>query len=323
MSLEALLGPFTMTTDGIANSFEGSRPFWLDNLGLCGFFVAGGNGTGFKYQIVQYDGIAQVRNNAVNVWKKGHLTYDFQTGNLTVHSSSPGLSGDGFALFDPYTGNSILPTLVNSSSDMWTRYFDRYLRAENGRMYAAPLSATSAGALVLEYTFPFPSGRSSGVATLSDYGGGFIAVAFIDGDIWIYDPVNMTHIGEWKTTDTLNAGLWYSKRFNVWISSTITGGFGGILELRVWANETRPDSISDPVALQAIQPGRVSDIRVQLLGGAGEPVNGQLVEFELVSGEGVLLNEQALTDVDGYAIARLATYPGASGSTQIDATTSF
>lgn len=323
MSLEALIGPYPIETDGIANGFEGSRPFWLDNLGLCGFFSAGGVGSGFKYQIVQYDGIAQVRNNSVNVWKKGHLTYDFQTGNLTVHSSSTGLGGDGFALFDPYTGNSILPPLANSSTtDMWTRYFDRYLRAENGRMYAAPLSATSAGALVLEYTFPFPSGRSSGLATLSDYGGGFIAVAFIDGDIWIYDPANVTHIGEWKTIALPNAGLWYSKRFNVWISMHALGiGLG--LELRTWANETRPYSISDPVALQAIQPGRVSDIRVQLLGSAGEPVNGQLVEFELVSGDGALLNQQALTDVDGYAIARLATYQGASGSTQIDATTNF
>lgn len=323
MSLEPLLGPFQIQTDGIDNGFEGSRPFWLDNLGLCGYFVADGNGTGFKYQIVQYDGVAQVRNNSVNTFKKGHLTYDFQSDNLTVHSLSSGLGGDGFSLFDAYTGNSIAPPIADSSTtDMWTRYFDRYLRAENGRMYSAPLSATSAGALVQECLFPFPPGRASGLATISDYGGGFLSVGFIDGDIWIYDPANLTTIGEWKTIDLPNAGLWYSKRFNVFISMHALGiGLG--LELRVWANETRPFSISDPIALQELQPGRVSEIQVQVLGSAEEPVKGQLVEFSIGSGDGALVNEQALTDEEGYAIAQLAIHINDSGSTQIDAETNF
>lgn len=321
MALEPLHGPAIVTSLGETFDATGFRPFWLDNLGLCGFFAYDADGAdSFGYQIVHWDGIAYVRNNDLSAFKGGHLTYDFQTDNLLIHAS---VLGGGLQLLEAYTGSWIPPALVSGGvAGMWTRYFDRYLRAYLGRVESRPLGSTIWTSPTLEYTFPFPGGRDLGAtdAVISDYGGGLLAIGYQNGDIWIYDPVNLTHIGEWKTIDSENKGIWYSQRFKIWISMHNETG-PSRNEIRVWANETRPATLSDPIALQAINRGRVSDMQVQLLGSADEPINGQLIEFDLVSGPGELLNLQALTDEEGYAITRYACPVSGSGSVQIDANT--
>lgn len=322
MALEHLLGPSIITSGGV-NVIAPFRAHWLDHLGLCGFFSDHVFGAGaIHYQIVQYDGIAYTRNNDLSAFKARPLGYDFQTENLII--TSP-VGSVGTTLFDPYTGSWIFPQLTPGDLGICYRYFDRYLRVTGRILQSAPLTASSPAEFADEYTFPTPVGRTPAAVpgTLSDYGGGLIAVAFrSNGDIWIYDPANRTHVGEWKTVNFENEGLWYSQRFNVWLSQERKFSPNGH-EIQVWANETRPFALSNPSALQPISRGLVSEIRVQLAGGSGEPISGQLVEFAIASGPGLLLNLQALTDVDGYALTRYSASSGASGSVQIDANTKF
>ncbi|MGH7343285.1 MAG: hypothetical protein ACREK4_00100 [Candidatus Rokuibacteriota bacterium] len=325
MALEALAGPNIVTHLGVIRNAAAHRCFYLDNIGICGFFRGlGGFGAveAYLYQIAQYDGIVYARNNDVSAFKAGSLSYDFQTGNLLIHNSNT----IGLSILDPYTG-ARGDTLLNFQTvGLWTRYRDRYWRAHGGVLREAPLTATNNSQFTDEYIFPVPSGRNIPAveSPISDYGGNLVAIGFQNGDIWIYDPVNRVHVGEWKTINMDNQGIWYSRRFNVWVSlhKITTGPINTQDEIRVWANETRPATLSNPTALQAVTRGKVSDIRVQLLGASAEPVNGQLVEFSILSGPGQLLNLQANTDVNGYAIARYAV-PTTGGNVQIQALTKF
>lgn len=317
MSLEPLLGPHQLFVP-IRGATEALHfPFWLDSLGLCGYYLEKGDFLAtdqFYYCIFQYDGKGYARNTG-STFATGHFYYDFQTQGLVYRNDGVNY------LYDPFTGNRIVSPVELYQA---TRYFDRYLETVNEDIRARPL--TPPFTFVVEYTFVEPPGRTIAPSnsTISDYGGGLVAVAYHkNGDIYIYDPVAKTQVGEWKTIDLENDGIWWDKRLGVWISRHVITGGPSNEQLRVWADEARPATLSAPAALQAVTRGKVSDIRVQVLGDATDPVVGQLVEFELVSGPGSLLNLQALTDVGGYAISRYNCPVSASGSANIQAQTVF
>ena len=77
----------------------------------------------------------------------------------------------------------------------------------------------------------------------------------------------------------------------------------------------RPSSLSSPAAVSAIAQGRVSQVRVRLLGANSDACEGELVDWSITAGSGALAEAQSTTDADGYAYNEyIAPVTGGAGS---------
>lgn len=316
MALELLAGPYDVTFGGAQKDF-GKNPFWRDDLGLVGYVDVGA--TVRHYCIVQLDGVAWVRNNNASASASQDFSWDLQRDSLLWTNTT----GEMWS-FDPLTGTIEAQLIEGGTPVRWTRLGDRYLTALANsfgvRVQSAPLGTTSDSAFTTEHTF---TGRAnlSGRGYISDAGGGRVYAAYPNGDIYLYDHVHQAQVGRWQSIDLTNKGIWYSRRHNIFVS--LHNVASGQDQVRVWANETRPASLSAPAALSPVQKGSVSAIRVQCLGSAGEPVPELPVGWSLTAGSGVLDGTQSLTDADGYAQIDYIAPADATGSATIQAQVKF
>jgi hypothetical protein len=317
MALEPIRGPTGFLLEGSPVGLS-DRPRWHDELGMCGFSWDG-VGSAHLYSIAQLDGAVHIRNNNPSAFLAMPLGLDLQSEYLLWMDTS------GFSAlytFDPVTGN--IAESVGSGSDFYmsndgfARLTDRFIQTTGGVVRARPLTGGSAA---FEYTLT-GGGASKGTGHISDAGGGVVAIGFENGDCFFYDWVNQAQVGRWKSIGLANKGLWYSRRLGIWIAvHSVTSSNWTI---SVWNDETRPAAVSVPAALSTVQKGRVSPIRVQIIGAQGEPVSELPVDWTLPTpGGGSLSAIQSLTDDDGYAIVDFIAPANATGSMTVQAEIRF
>jgi len=94
-------------------------------------------------------------------------------------------------------------------------------------------------------------------------------------------------------------------------------------QLTVFANQIRPATLSNPVALSAVKAGLVTQLQVQLLGSCSEPCVGEVINWSLTSGSGSLTAQQSTTDDNGNAQIGYVCPVGSSGSMTISAEVDF
>lgn len=318
MALELLAGPFPLTVNGVNVRFR-DTPFYLDEYGIVG--------ESSWYCIHQLDGVGYQRNNYINNGHDGALSYDEVRDSLlmapTVYSSS-------YALFNPLICRRPVASFMTIGHRVpLTRLKDRYIFCRPYYPWGSPAryqmyQANTNGSSTAEYDFVGPTATGNSIAVISPAGGSIYCVAFGDaGLIFFYDTKLKTQVGSYKRIGMECRWLWYSKRFNIFISvHRVVDGSGAHThdELRIWANETRPVTVSAPIALQPIEKGRTSTIQVQILGGSGDPVSGTLVDWTATTG--VLAKAQTRTDDWGYAEVEY-TAPLSTGSVDITATVTY
>lgn len=313
MALELLAGPYDVKWQGVQKSFL-KTPHWLDDLGLVGYLETG---VVYEYNLVQLDGVAWVRNNNGSAFAAQDFSWDLQRDSL-LWSDGTGAQWT----FDPLVG-AIEEQLKTGGVIRWTRLGDRYLYAlanfSGVSVLQAPLTATSSSEFATEYNFTGRS-QSSGRGYISNAGSNRVYVAYPNGDLYLYDYVQKVQIGKWQSIDLTHKGLWYSLRHDLFVSAHDAGSYD---QIRVWANETRPATLSTPAALSPVQKGSVSAIRVQCLGSAGEPVPDLPVDWSLTAGSGSLQATQSVTDADGYAQVDYLAPANATGSATIQAQVKF
>lgn len=275
----------------------GMSAFYDDSLGICSY-----SGTLGGYCLAQLDGIAHLRSYQP---RANRFSLDMQrAGQWIVHAS---LFETALYEFDKSAGTFgalILDTGVTSDmTNLCVRATDRYLEVINGVVQQRPLDLSTAASTEATLT-----GAGSGRPTVSrTRAADIIALAYNDGPVLYYDVAAQAQASGSANLGA-NDGAWYSPKHDIFVAIASHA-------VKVFANAVRPSSLANPVAVSPLTQGRVSQVKVRLLGSNADPCVGELVDWSITAGSGSLAEAQSTTDADGYAYNDyIAPVSGGAGS---------
>lgn len=298
MALRLLAGPTPMTYQGNPAWFL-RDPQWLPGLGLVGtvFYKDDGGVTRTGHVcVVSFDGKAQTRNDNPSVFSQGDFSLDLEDSELIVMGYGSGELLRYSAITVAFNEN-LTPTGVLNGTKM-ARLPDRNLFIWGKAITSIPLASNDINdaSKVVEASLPvsinYPQSYSAGAT-------GTLYIASGDGRLYRYN--HETKSLEWSNSGIGMScrGCWYIAAHDIFISIHNIAD-SSQQELRIWANEIAPATLSNPVALSPLLKGKVSAVEVRLLGDYSEPVEGALVDWTL-TGAGALSPLQSSTDSEGKA----------------------
>ena len=303
--LELLAGPYAITNGGGAAITPDNqrRAFYDDALGLCLY-----DATLDGYAIAQLDGTAYLRSAQSRGWL---FTLDLQQrGEMLVHYS---IAEEELYTFNKHAGTIgelLLSGGTNFVVDLLARATDRWLNVLNSAVRFKPLD--NSGSWTTEATLTH---AGSGTPTLSlTANHNVVCLIYLDGHIVFYDFVAKVQVNGWANLGA-NSGAWHSPAHDIFVAIVSN-------QIKVFANAVRPAALSNPVAVTALTQGRVSRVKVQLLGAQSEACAGELIDWS-VTGVGSLAAVQSVTNADGWAYADYLAPVSATGSATINAQAQF
>ena len=282
---------------------------WVDGIGLVGIWVDGPNYNQAFYGAAQLDG--EVVRVTERVSLLANYAHDYGDGGLlaTVYGGPAGhmYTTDAetniwVSLYDAPALPTIYPTNV--------RLPDRWLRVFSGTVYTAPLDGSSDW--TVEHTFTADNQETSGSfkffsgnADVSSAGGGLYWLCYHYGGIALYDADNLQVVESHKVAfDFQSPGrlqsMHWSRELGVFVAAVLNTS-SDRTDVYVFSDETRPFSLSDPVALSTPTRGQVTSLEVEVLGEHGDLVVGIPVDWSLTAGTGQLTVPQSITGADGKA----------------------
>ena len=316
MALSLVGGPFTITYEGSNAELADRRRHWFDGTGLVSDLRWTGNY--LRNCIIDYDGYAIQRSNGGyrgyfhhNIWRNGVMLHDWIEGwwqDADIDVLAP-------------TGTSLH---VDPMRSFHTELEDRFVDVVGGQVLsiAKPLPAE----VYLqepspEYTFAdHPGGGDYGWISPSNAPNSFWC-CFANGMGFLYDYDAQTQVGDTVYVTDSNQGFFYSAELNVFI--TVNAWNGSAQQMRIWAYETQPFTVTQPTATPAVNRGIVSVIEVEVQGNQGEPVRNFLVDWAITAGPGTLSRTQSRTDEAGRAQTDYLAPTDSTGTVTIEATVTF
>lgn len=305
MALELLAGPFAIADEeaNVLTPSSGQFAFYDDALGLCTYDADLGG-----YSIIQLDGTAYLRSDtdranryAVDLQRPGeYLAHEsLAEGKLYVFDKRAGVFGD-----------LLLSGGSNFVRDLQVRASDRYLNVASNAVRFKPLD--NSGSWTTEATL---INAGSGAPTISRSRiDGVLCLAYADGHIVYYD-VFASEQSAGGANIGANSGAWYSAKHNIFVALVSH-------QIKVFANAVRPATLSNPAADTALTKGRVSRVKVLLLGSNAEACADEIVEWSM-TGSGSLAEAQSVTDADGWAYNDYRAPVTSTGSATINAQVQF
>lgn len=308
MALRLLAGPYPMKdVDGnYCRMFH--KPVWFDSLMAMAVVTIAKKATGDVIQsgtLVQIDGFTGVRNGSLSAYD----IYCHDTQNTGIARGSGGSVASAVRSVHPVTlypeGEEIAdPTpLANGAYFLADRVLFGALRS---RLH----SETGSGSI--EATLPTMNYGGIGTTYSPGPDAGTVFVSAMDSAV-LYDHINREIIG-WQRKLGFNASFppAYSPALGVWLVVRQELSPQVHHTISVYSDEPVPTSLSAPVALGVVGQGGSVEYRTRLLGASSEPCAGVLVDWSATS-PAVVQIEQSTTDVDGYAITRVALPIGSTG----------
>jgi hypothetical protein len=284
--------------DTLTDTANNVSAFYDDSLGWCSY-----SGSLGGYCITQLDGATYLRSYQPRANK---FAIDMQRpGEYVIHSS---LFEDALYEFDKragLAGTLILSGAVAAFGQAQVRAADRWLYVLATQLQSRPLDFSGAWTTETSLT-----GTSGSLATWSrTRAPNVLAIAHENGTIVYYDVNAQAQVGG-VSHIAANQGAWYSPKHDIFVARTAAH------EIKVYANAVRPSSLSNPaVVTTALTQGRVSSVRVRLLGSNSDACEGELVDWSITAGSGSLALAQSTTDEDGYAYNDyIAPVSGGAGS---------
>lgn len=281
--------------DALTDTANSVSAFYDDELGWCSY-----SGTLGGYCIVQLDGAGYLRGYQPRANK---FAIDMQRlGQYIIHDS---LFSDALYLFDKAAGTRGEVVLSGGSyGNAQVRAPDRWLTVSAALVQYRALDFS--GSWTTETTLTGTSGTN---ATWSrTRASNILAIAHENGTIVYYDVTAQAQVGGVSYIGA-NQGAWYSPKHDMFVARTSAHA------LKVFANAVRPSSLSNPAAITPLTQGRVSSVRVRLLGSDSDACEGELVDWSITAGSGELALAQSETDSDGYAYNDfIAPISGGAGS---------
>ncbi|MEA3242336.1 MAG: hypothetical protein U9Q19_02710 [Pseudomonadota bacterium] len=283
---------------------------WVDGIGFVGIWIDGTHINRSFYGAAQLDG--EVIRITSPVYFLANFSYDYAEDGLLV-TYYGGVAGRRWKTKPE--GN--LQEFLYSSPDLPLidrydiRLADRWLKASGSSIYQAPLDGSLDWAIEHTYTADNQAMNASsfkyfsGSARISAAGGGLYWLAYHYGGLALYDATNKQVIESHKVAFNYHGqgylqGLSYSRGLGVFIGTYLNTSTNKT-ELVVMSDETRPSSLSNPVALSTLSRGSVTTMEVELMGENNDPVEDFPVDWTLTVGDGQLSSSQTLTDATGKA----------------------
>lgn len=308
MALRLLAGPYPMKDiDGNYCRFF-NKPMWFDSLMALASVVTIKKSTGDSIQsgvLVQLDGYTGVRNGMLSAYDK----YFHDTQNTGIARSSGGLAYSLVRSVHPVTlypeGAEIADPapLANGAYFLSERVLFGALRS---RLH----SETGTGAV--EATLPTMNPGGIGYSYSPGPGAGTVFLSALDSAV-LYDHVNQEIVG-WQRKLGFDAAfpMVYSPALGVWFVVRQEVSPETHHTISIYSDEPTPTSLAAPTALGVVGQGGSVEYRTRLLGANSEPCAGVLVDWSATS-PAVVQIAQSTTDVDGYAITRVALPIGSTG----------
>lgn len=317
--MELLAGPYTVARVGQDNRYTGpvgiNTAFWDDELGIGSLSdytsVSDIFGYGANYFVTQLDGTcgarAKAQHGAVLVDMTGQYEWCLYDAGF---DAGLGVSVGTVYGFDKQSGVYADKLIAKSAgivaiagSFPQIRTADRLIAIEGPSVKKRAIDGSDSAWIeecaltpgILDPIYAYPSVPSVSRTKDADV----VCLIYPSGGILFYDVVAKQQVVKpWIARIGTNNGGWYSVKYDIYISYTISGGEWYV---SVWANSVRPDSLGNPEAVVPLVNGKVTPIRARLLGDHGEPCEGELVSWAITAGDGALTASQSTTDADGYA----------------------
>jgi hypothetical protein len=331
--MELLSGPHLVARVGEDSAYTGpydtNRAFWDDELGigsLAGYTTAhDAFGYGANYFIAQLDGTCGARakafHGAVLVDLSGQYEWALYDANFNADLGAP--TGYVYGL-DKQSG-VYADKLIAMSAGIYAnpvifpqiRTNDRLISIHGAAVTKRALDGSDADWITECTLTPGPSdpiyaGQVPSVSRTKDPG--IVCLIYPSGGILFYDVFAKQQVVKpWIARIGANKGAWYSVKFDIYVSYTISGGEWYV---SVWANSVRPATLSNPEPLTSVASATITQLRVRLLGDHDEPCEGELISWSITDGSGSLTAPQSKTNAEGYAyIGYVAPITGGSTST--------
>lgn len=293
--LSLVAGPFPLVFEGAAALWDtqGSgapKVTWHDAVGLIGTITAGGE---TYAAVAQLDGVAYLRQLAGI--PTGWVTHNFATGGLAFNSVAAGTFSEQFDLRALRPGAADVDPAAPPA--YWTVLRDRYVQAVDGDLYT-----WNGSSRVLEATLDADAGHAAGHGHISRGPLSTLFAAFVDGRIYQYDWARRELVGGVRYVTAGAGGLWYSLEHGVFVGVYREDG-GTVDNVRIFADEPAPDSMTDPAPVSTLGVGRATLWQVQVVGDAGEACAGVPVNWTV--DVGTVTPATSLTDASGIASTTL------------------
>jgi len=282
--------------DTLTDVATGVYAFYDDGQGLCSY-----SATLAGYCVVQLDGAVYLRSSQA---RANRFTLDLQRlSEYLIHES---LGEAVMYLFNKRAGtagDAVITGSIGDMADIQVRAADRYLSATAGIVQFRPLDLSAAWV-----TESVLTGAGTGTPTWSrTRNANVLALAWSAGQVAYYD-VSAQAQADGSANIGSNVGAWYSPKHDVFVALAFN-------TIKVFANAVRPSALSNPVAVTPLTQGRVSQVKVRLLGSNSDPCVDELVDWSITAGSGTLAEAQSATDADGYAYNDyIAPVTGGAGS---------
>ena len=334
-------GPYPLRQDAVHSVFEpigqaSAWSCWLPDYGLIGWRYGYINNAEFpRYCIAQYDGTIYLRNSQLA--DMGEIFFSRRNKALTKSITSPpltdpvtGLTGVGCYVLDPLTGARGALACIAPNDAHATRVieWDDYnlIYSSGYGLYRTSMgNGTRTYNSTLLYTIPSPyystdvsiSEGSSNTIWLCT-GAGYA----IEFDLLTDTPGRIFVIPATINTVLTLTNWWFDNFLNVFIAfykDTTNATPLNVPQLVVYAAETIPASLSNPVATPSPKQGFSSVITTTLSGDHSEPCPGLPIDWSITAGGGTVDPAQSLTDENGLATTRYYAPVSSAGTLTIQA----
>ena len=313
MALEVLYGPVNVQAGGISAA-SAAGFMWLQGIGLLAVLDLS---SAFNLYAVQMDGTAKGPRSGYN--GSGFApVLDLRNVRGLAVATVTDLYNFNWLVGQPDTlsllHGSACYRINVITADRYVGFFD-----SGAGMQA---QATHDGTMyVSEYTFTSPS-----AGTLKNVSRGRstteVCLAFYNGQVRFYDLSLKVQNGPTLFVGEAPDGCWYVPKWDVFVELLS-------LQVKILADATAPATLSNPIALTNtdllgdVIAGRIAELQVQLLGAQSEPCIGELINWSVTSGVGLLTAPQSTTDDNGYATTGLIIPIGGTGTTAVSATLDY
>ena len=327
MALE-ILAKYPVLRNGEPQKLFCRAALWVDGVGLVGTWYTGANGSWYTGAI-QLDGTMSYIDRKPSIFSSAGVSHgqDLISGKVMVmYHYGYGWARLAEAKTSIWEDDLVFagsPAFYPQANGKQIRLTDRWLKAVNSTVSSAPLS--NLGPWTVEYSIPQ---SPAGLPKVSDAGDGKVWFLYPNGDIVLYDYIQKVvakpkgKIWPFSGNDAFR-GAWWSRDLGVFIALTSDSSDNNRHYLWVFANETRPFSLSNPVALTTLQKGDVTTMEVTLTGEQGEPAEGFNVEWSITAGTGALSVSQSVTDENGKATTDYSAPPNSPTTFDLQAQVSY
>src|ERR1043165_3950077 len=304
MALRQLAGPFAMGAVGGQTAYFGvTNMFWWPGVGVIADL--GISASTFPYQcVITFDGVYADISKFFG-WYVG-IGWDYERAQRVVSQNNTGdVYFDQHGLLAVQWPDRAYPELDYTFVDLRD---GRRIYCDGSRIYSYnKLTAQT----VLEYppTSNFTAlgyGNNFYAHPGRDEGELFLIGAGTGGTRCMFYNIEQKTLSNLMWLGGLSAeGVCFAIQWGIIASIHNTGSDHHAM--RIWSLEVIPATLTDPVAVDATEckGGHVATYMVQAKGDKADLCVGEHIEWEIVSGPGVLLDTQSVTGDDGKAYARV------------------